>query len=422
MAGRISKKITDPELLKVFLNLTEKDITSSFIYDLFGEFNGVAKCNPYDLIDIPAGYYGPENKKNKNKFTTTVGLWIYNKWFIEQELFDMFGYINETVNGGKIEDINQELSYALMEDRIPVQTLKNYLMKTQLVMQFVTVLAPNYSEEMLTITTKITKRKNELIKKYQKDLDAGDTVIAKQIEDELIAYAKELLQDDPALDSFISGARGNINNNFKNMFIWKGATRDPNPDAKQEFRIATSNYMEGISRDEYSLYCNSGIEGAYSRGKKTEHGGYLENLTTMAYQDLILDEPGTDCGTDKHIEVELTKKNINQYMYNNIIGPNGKLIELNSQNMDKYIGKKVKMRMAYLCSHEHPCNACAGNFYYKLGIKNIGLTLMQVFSIYKNKSMKAFHDSTVQLTEIDTMKAFGLKYFLIIHKERRLSL
>ncbi len=96
-------------------------------------------------------------------------------------------------------------------------------------------------------------------------------------------------------------------------------------------------------------------------------------------------------------------------MYNNIIGSNGKLIELNSQNRDQFIGKKVKMRMAYLCPHEKPCNACAGNFYKKLGIKNVGLTLMQVFSIYKNKSMKAFHDSTVQLTEIDTMKAFGYK-------------
>ena len=408
MAGRVSKRITDPELKKELLNLKEEDITSSFIYDLFGEFNGVAKCNPYDIIEIPPNTYGPENRKNKNSFTTTVGIWIFNKWVFEKELFDEFGYINKTFNKDLLEDINQQLSYALMEDRISTRVLKNYLMKTQLVMQFVTILSPNYSEELLTVTTKINKRKEELIKKYQKELEAGDTVIAKQIEDELISYAKDLLKDDPAMDSFVSGARSNINNNFKNLFIWKGATRDPNPDAKQEYNIATSNYMDGIKREEYALYANSGIEGAYSRGKKTEDGGYLENLTTMAYQDLILDEPGTDCGTDRHIEVELTKKNINQYIYNNIIGPNGKLIELNSQNMDSYIGKKVKMRMAYLCSHEHPCNACAGNFYYKLGIKNVGLTLMQVFSIYKNKSMKAFHDSTVQLTEIDTMKAFGL--------------
>lgn len=409
MAGRVSIKITDPELKKYLLRIKESDITSSFIYDLFGEFNGKSKCNPYDLIEIPIGTYGPEGKKNKNKFLTTVGLWIFNKWFIEQDLFDLFGYINKIIDGDQLDDMNQVLSYALMEDRISVGILKKYLMKTQLVMQFVTVLSPNYSEELLTVSVKIDKKKDALIKKYKKELDEGDTVIAKQIEDELIAYAKELLKDDPAMDSFVSGTRSNINNNFKNMFIWKGATRDPNPDSKQEFRIATSNYMEGIKREEYSLYANSGIEGAYSRGKKTEHGGYLENLTTAAYQDLILDEPGTDCGTNRHIEVELTRKNVNQYIYNNIIGSNGKLIELNSQNMDKYIGKKVKMRMAYLCPHEKPCNACAGNFYYKLGIRNVGLTLMQVFSIYKNKSMKAFHDSTVQLSEIDTMKAFGLK-------------
>ena len=409
MPGRVSTKITDPSLKQYILGIKESDITSSFIYDLFGEFNGVSKCNPYDLIEIPAGLYGPEGKKNKNKFMTTVGIWIFNKWFIEQDLFDLFGYINKIIDGDQLEDMNQILSYALMEDRISVQVLKKYLMKTQLAMQFVTVLAPNYSEELLTISVKIDKKKDALIKKYKKELDEGNTVIAKQIEDELIAYAKDLLKDDPALDSFVSGARSNINNNFKNMFIWKGATRDPNPDSKQEFRIATSNYMEGIKREEYSLYANSGIEGAYSRGKKTEHGGYLENLTTMAYQDLILDEPGTDCKTNRHIEVVLTKKNINRYIYNNIIESSGKLVELNSTNMDKYIGKKVKMRMAYLCPHEKPCNACAGNFYYKIGVRNVGLTLMQVFSIYKNKSMKAFHDSTVQLVEIDTMKAFGLK-------------
>lgn len=410
MAVRVSKNISkDKELYNELLSLKESDITASYIYDLFGEYDGVCKCYPYDLIDIPAGTYGPEGKKNKNKFTTTVGIWIFNKWMIENELFDLFGYLNTNIDKKQLGNINQTLSYALMEDRIPVSVLKRYLMKTQLSMQFVTVLSPNYTEELLTVTTKIDKKKAELIKKYQKELDEGDTVVADQIEQELIAYAKELLKDDPAMDSFVSGARSNINNNFKNMFIWKGATRDPNPDAKKQFNIATSNYMDGIKKEEYALYSNSGIEGAYSRGKKTEHGGYLENLATMAYQDIILDEPGTDCHTNRYIEVTLTPKNVNQYIYNNIIESNGKLVELNSQNMDKYMGKKIKMRMAFLCPHEKPCAACAGNFYYKLGIKNVGLTLMQVFSIYKNKSMKAFHDSTVQLTEIDTMKAFGLE-------------
>lgn len=408
MIKRVSKQITG-ELRDQLLAIKESDITASFIYSLFGEYNGTSKCNPYDFIDIPAGSYGPKNKMNKNPFKTTVGLWLFNKWFIEPELFDLFGYINKTINKDQLSEMNQELSYALMEDRVTIDVFKRYLMKTQFTMQFVTTLAPNYSNELLNITTAINKRKAELIKKHKDKLDAGDTVVANQIETELINYAKELLQDDPAMDIFLSGARSNIPNHFKNLFVWKGATRDPNPDAKQPYRIATSNYVDGIKKEEYSLYCNSGIDGAYSRGKKTEHGGYLENLATKAYNDVILGEPGSDCKTDRYVEVVLPTKKLNQYMYNNIIGPGGRLIELNSQNMHEYAGKKVKMRMAYLCQNERPCNACAGNFFFKLGIKNVGLTLMQVFSIYKNKAMKSFHDNTVKLTEIDPMKAFGLK-------------
>ena len=409
MASRTSIKITDKNLRDMLLNIQEKDITSSFVYDLFGEYNGVSKCHPYDILVVPPNSYGPANKKNKNSFTTTVGIWIFNKWFIENELFNLFHYINKNVNGKLLDDINQQLSFALMEDRITVQALKNYLMKTQFIMQFVTILAPNFSEAMLTISTVVDKKKEELVNLHKKELDAGDTLVADQIEKELLKYAQEQLGDDPAWDLFNSGARGSISNNFKNMFVWRGVTRNPDPDSKNEYKVATSNYMDGIKPEEYALYSNSGIEGAYSRGKKTEDGGYLENLATRAYQDIILDEPGTDCHTDKYITVTLDEKNYIRYIYNNIIGPNGKLTELTSQNASKYFGKKVKMRMAYLCKNEKPCAACAGNFYYRLGVKNVGLTLMQVFSIFKNKSMKAFHDSTVELTEIDTMKAFGIK-------------
>lgn len=409
MASRVSRKITsDDPLYSKLLNIKEEEITSTFIFDTFGEYNGKSLCNPYDLIDIPPGYYGPEGKKNKNKFTTTVGLWIYNKWMIEKDLFDLFGYVNKSVTGKTMDSMNQELSFALMEDRIPVKALKDYLMKTQLVMQYVIVLSPNYSEALLTITKAINPLKNRLIKEHRRELESGNTLVADQIEKELIDYAMKTLGDDPAMDIILSQARTTMNN-FKNLFIWKGVTRNPDPNAKNEYRVATSNYMDGIKPEEYSLYSNSGIEGAYSRGKKTEDGGYLENLATRAYQDIILDEPGTDCGTSRCIEVVLDKSNYAKYIYNNIIGRNGKLIELTSQNAPEFFGKKVKMRMAYLCKNEKPCAACSGNFFYRLGKRNVGLMEMQVFSIFKNKSMKAFHDSTVGLTEIDTMKAFGLK-------------
>lgn len=410
MANRVSKTITDQALLSELLSLKSEDVTANYIYNLFGKFNGVTRCNPYDIISIPPGSYGLGNKKNKNSFVTTVGIWVLNKWMFEVPgMFDLFKYKNENFTSDTLDDINKELSFALMEDRINVEDMKQFLMKTQLVMQFCTVFSPNYTEATMTLSRVIEKKKNKLIKENKEALEAGDTLVADKIEKELIAYAKEVLGDDPFLDTFLSGARGNIPNNFKNMFIWKGATRNPDPNAKNPFMIATSNYMDGIKPEEYSLYCNSGIEGAYSRGKKTEDGGYLENLATRTYQDIILDKPGTDCKTDRCIKVTITKDNFTRYIYNNIVTGSGNLVELNSQNAKDYFGKTVKMRMAYLCKNEKPCAACAGNFYYKLGTTNVGLTLMQVFSIFKNKAMKAFHDSTVSLTEIDTMKAFGLR-------------
>ena len=167
--------------------------------------------------------------------------------------------------------------------------------------------------------------------------------------------------------------------------------------------------MDGITKEEYAIYCNAAVAGPYSRGKKTEYGGELENLFTKCYQDVVLDEDGTDCKTDRHIVVELTESNFKRYVYNYIISSSGNLVELTYQNKDKYIGKKVKMRFAMLCKNPKICSKCAGAFLHKLGIKNVGMTLMQVPSIFKNVAMKAFHDSTIKSTEMDCMKAFGIE-------------
>ena len=201
MAKRISKKIIDGELKDFLINLKEEDIKSSLIYDLFGEYDGVAKCNPYDIIDIPPGYYGPEKHKNKNTFTTTVGIWIFNKWMIESDLFDLFGYINKTINGEQLDIINQELSYALMEDRIGVEALKRFLMKTQLVMQFVTVLSPNYDETILTITKTIQESSkkamdkiNELRNKAKEMVDKWKNTLKDAIKEQTQKIVNHIVQ------------------------------------------------------------------------------------------------------------------------------------------------------------------------------------------------------------------------------------
>lgn len=408
MSSRKSKRITSPKDIEYLVNIKEKDITTSFIMDTFGEFETGQRFRPYDIIEIPANSYGPEGKKNKKPFVTTVGIWIFNKYFIEEDLFDMFKYVNKTIDKKMYGKLNNEISVAVLEDRLPLETMKRFNMKTQKCMPYISILAPNYTDKMLTCTEVINKKKKELYKKYEEQIKKGDEIAASRMEKELLDFAIEYMGDDPSMDMFISGARGSIGNNFKNMFVMKGVIKDPDPNAKQKYNVAMSNYIDGISPDEYALFANSLAAGPYARAKKTENGGYREKLFLRAFQHLTLDPPGSDCGTKRYIEVILTESNINEWMYSYII-EGSKLVELTSQNKSKYIGKKVKVRFSALCeSKTGICNRCMGNLYYRLDKTNVGTSLTQIPSVQKNIAMKSFHDSTQSLYDMDLEKIFQL--------------
>jgi hypothetical protein len=276
---RVSKEIKDTKDIEELLNLTEKDITMSLIMELFGDFGEYQKFNPYDIITIPTGRYGgpiPDGstKSNKAPFTTTVGRLIFNKYFIEcePELLQLIGYVNDNVGKKMYGKLFDTLGYAILEDRISMETYKRFCVRTQKFMPYVSILAPNHSDNMLTITKKINKKKEELIKANQEAFDKGDVIIVDQISKELLDYARELMKDDPAMDMFLSGAGGSFENNFKNMFIMRGSVQDPDP--RKSYNIITSNYIDGVSKEEYSKLANTLAAGPYSRSKKTELGGY----------------------------------------------------------------------------------------------------------------------------------------------------
>ena len=410
MASRKAKVITKQADIDYIANITEDDITTTFIMETFGKFDGKVRFYPYDEITIPAGCYGKEGKKNIKPFTTTVGIYIFNKYFIEKDLFDFVdgGYVNETIGKGVFNSISDIITDGIMEDYISTDVLHRFLLKTQKFMPYVSILSPTYTEKLLTCTKAVNKKKAELMKKYEKELEAGDVVIATKLEKELVQFAKEYMGDDPSMDIFLSGAREG-EGNFKEMFVIRGPIKNPDPNAEKKFNIATSCYIDGIKPEEYSLFANSLAAGPFSRAKKTEIGGYLEKLFLYAYQHITLDPPGSDCGTDRYITVTLTKKNIRIWMYSYII-EGSKLVELTSKNKDKYIGKTVKMRYSSMCeSKTGICNMCAGNMEYRRGERNIGVASTNLPSTMKNISMKAFHDGQQKITTMDINKAFGLK-------------
>jgi hypothetical protein len=407
---RISKHITNQKDIDYLINILEEEIGTKYMMETFGEFNGTAKFHPYDTFYVPIGAYGRDKKKNKKPCLTTVGIWVFNKYCIEKDLIDTFGYVNYEIDKKKFNRLVSKITTSVIEDDIELEVLDRFLQKSQKLMPMCTILTPNHTEKFLSCTKEINKRKKELAKKYAKEIEAGDAVVAEQIEKELLRFARDYLKDDPSMDLFTSGARSSFDNHFKNMYIMRGAVRNPDPLADKQYNIVLSNFVDGISKEDYPIIANSLAAGPYSRAKKTEVGGYWEKLFVSAYQHLKLDPPGSDCGTTDTIEVLLTEKNCQSWMYCYIRENNGTLIQLNSKNLDKYIGKTVKFRFSSLCESKTGfCNKCAGDLFYKLNIMNIGVSMAKIPSTLKNLNMKAFHDNNVKTVSIDIEKVFSLK-------------
>jgi hypothetical protein len=126
----------------------------------------------------------------------------------------------------------------------------------------------------------------------------------------------------------------------------------------------------------------------------------MSKQLTSAFQGITLDKHGSDCGTTKTLKVTLTKENVGIFKFRFIV-EGKKLVLLTSENIDSYIGKTVNMRSPLYCKSKKMCNKCYGELPYKLGIVNIGLTFNAVGEKLKNLSMKAFHDMTVKLNNIN---------------------
>lgn len=403
---RISKHIQKPSDVEEILALThERACEKSLIMDWFADYGDGPKYNTYDTIDIPKGYYGSK-KKNKNEFTTTIGLWVYNKSFIEP-FSDIIGYINKPITSGVYGDINERLSYALLEEKITVDELKDFITQSQILMSCASAICPSHTMDMLLFTTKAEKKKKELEKQYKEGLENGDLSAVKAVENSLIEFAKEELKDAESVDMYNSGARGSWGNNFKNMYLVKGSIRKTDG----TYDYVSSSYIEGLDPKDFAKTNDSAVGGPYSRSQKTRYGGYNEKLFTRATQHIRV-IPNTDCETKRTIKVTLTKKNIKNWMYSFYVKSNGDTEEITSDNMEKLIGKTVNMRFSSLCERSKDgclCEKCSGTLFRRAGIENAGLTSMVLMSSVKNKAMSAFHNSTLDLVELDPNEIFSIK-------------
>ena len=120
-------------------------------------------------------------------------------------------------------------------------------------------------------------------------------------------------------------------------------------------------------------------------------------------QTQIIDEDGSNCGTQKTLSVHLTNKNKGRFMYRNIkVGTS--TVMLTPDNISKYINKNIQLYSPMYCTHEKICSRCAGRY----GNKFIGSDTNKIATTLTNLNMKKFHDSTIKTEDLDPSTMFLL--------------
>lgn len=388
-----------PQHKAYLLNLKPEDITFDELLKLFGDrVDGKTKTMISSMMKTGDSFVLEANEYfNKTKITTNPGLFIYNKLIIERELTGVLGYWNTTIDGGQLGKIEDLLSKALLNDVISEETMFAYLNRTQwLSMQLHSVVSGSFTLSSLEPLPKVTKRRNELIKQHKDLLEAGDVVTSVKIEKELLAMADKELEKDHGLDLYRSGARGSFGNNFKTISVMKGAVYNP---TTARFDIVTSNFMEGIKKSDLPVYGNSVVTAAYPKAIGTATSGYFSKQIIAALQAVVLDGPGSDCGTKGTLSTRLTEHNIKDHLYRFVV-EGGKTVLLDEDNISKYVGKDVKLRSVMYCIGEKKCEKCSGLMYRKLKIDNMGMTASRISSTLLNMSMKKFHDTSSKLYSV----------------------
>jgi hypothetical protein len=265
-------------------------------------------------------------------------------------------------------------------------------------MQFHEPLAASFTMRGLKPLKSVIKRRDELIEEHKDELEKGNITVMSAIEKELVAMAEKEVGDDPSFDLYYSGARGSISNNYKQLSITKGPVFNK---TIGKYQFIQKSFFEGIRKEDIAAAATNVINGQYPKSCGTAVSGYKAKQVSSLGQAVVLRKDIQDCGTKAYQEIVIPPSMKSKFLYRYIIDGD-KLVLLTKENIDKYVGKKIKLRSIMYCGADSGvCMTCAGKQYEQIEIDSIGLTTSTLTGALLNLKMKSFHDNSVKMQPID---------------------
>ena len=390
----LSRKLTEEET-KELLTLDSDNITKSILIGYFAyTTKGKPRFLPGDLLCVPKDKFNTSGPIN-----TTIGRYIFNLFLLHKFIsVKQIGFINEPVTKGVYEKTNDKLSELLLIKKIDVKDYIDYLNRIEwLGYGCNDFMSPSPSFEIINPNKDVIRKRDQMIKENKSEIDKGNEIVTTKVEKELVEYAREKLDKEPSFDLYKSGAKMSFENNYKCSAIMKGAVKN---NVTGKYHIITNNYVEGVKVKDYSAFADTLVDSAYNVAINTKDAGYTTKKFFSAYQSVMLDKKDSDCKSKRTLKLLLTKDIKELFLFRYIV-KGGKLVIIDNDNIDSFIGNFVELRSPLFCISDKICNVCAGDLYYHLGIKYLGLTAGRVSSSILNLCLKKKHNLSIQLYELD---------------------
>ena len=349
-----------------------------------------------DVIILPKGTLA---NQGDGDLKTLLGNMVMNYVCLCVPFGDAIPYVNTTWTPGKIQDL---IANAIVERKITPDQFRIYSENIFFIGHITELSTPTYSPKSLTINPKILERKKQLIEQHKAALEKNDAVVMAQIEAELIAMDKEDLKDDPSM-GFLGKAPGkSFDIHRKKLFIASGMAEEFGD--KGSYKFMANSLEEGWTKEDFHIRAGEIRKGSYERAKETAKGGEESKFLMRVFQNTRITED--DCGTDRTINVTLTKDNIDFFKDRTIIR-NGEKIILSSSVLPSYLGKTVALRTPMYCaSKDGYCYTCMGELFRTLDQEALTMSFVEIGSSFLLASLKGIHGQAFHTYEIKDLNQF----------------
>ena len=408
--------LTDQQYIQLLLDTfkTPKDVTYKKLNEFFGhkiekENSAIKKVMPPLFFTSDEFILKKDTLPNvKKDIQTSVGLYIFNL-FCTSYIFpeNTIEYFNpkEGLTPDNMDKLMGSIIDNIMENKITGNQFAKFQTNTAWLGYKGTLWNPGQSLEFAKVNPEVAKAKPKLLEEWRKAVESGEEPVAtyiKMVERPLMEIAKNSLKNDEAWPIYARGGKPKFGNVYKNCTLSMGPVYDP---VTGSYKIADSSFMEGIDNNLVPTFANIQIDAAYNRAVATQDGGAKTKQIFAAFQSVKLNpKRGSDCGTKRYLLKKITKKNFNKIYLRYFKDEDGKLVKLTKENFSKYEGKTLMMRSPLFCEGKDYCNICAGDYFYELGLENIGNASTRLSSTLMNKALKSMHDISVTADYIDPCK------------------